>query len=162
MTQILVVQLWVTLHWPKALYSGVLHDWAGGKAEGVSQGVSWLCGRSPLFLLWLGVLSTQPLPPLNARLYLTWRQADSVREDLTMYIHRFIVGAGLKLSKKKWEGEGKWEGSTGLNPLLCTQRLSRVEKWVWYVVASQDQSGKIILISVQLPSPSLFNVFLSL
>lgn len=27
------------LHLPKALYSGVLHDGAGGEAEGVSQGV---------------------------------------------------------------------------------------------------------------------------
>lgn len=118
MTQILVVQLWMTLHWPKALYSGVLHDWAGGKAEGVSQGVSWLCGRSPLILLCLGVLSTQPLPPLNARLYLTWRQADSVRRS--DYVHPQVYsGCWIESEQEKREkkrgGGGIWR-SYWVNP----------------------------------------------
>lgn len=68
-------------HLPNALHSGVLHDAAWCEAKGVSQGVRRRDGRSPLILLWLGVLSSHPLPAetLNTRLHLTktYRKCES-------------------------------------------------------------------------------------
>lgn len=68
------------LHLPEALYSGVLHDRARSEAKGIHRWVSGWDGRSPFILLLLGVLSTHPLSTesLNARLYLTDRQRDSM------------------------------------------------------------------------------------
>ncbi len=109
------------LHLPKALYSGVLHDGAGGEAEGVSQGVRWRCGRSPLILL--GVLSTQPLSTesLNARLSLTGRQ--TVWEQTLLCIStRFKCVLDWNWAEEKFRnrGEGNERERMGKPPTPLT------------------------------------------
>lgn len=84
------------------------------------------------------------------------RETDSVRADISMYIRGVWVCARLKESRTKFRKGGKEnkKRQLGKTPPRCTQGISRVEKWVWYVVTGQDQSEKMILISGQLLSPS--------
>lgn len=73
------VCLHVSQHLPKALYSGVLHDRAGGEAKGVGQVVRRRDGGSLLILMGLGAFSAHPLPaePRNTRLALTERERET-------------------------------------------------------------------------------------